>query len=160
MIQQREIPVRCHGVSVILLKHEAAIYKVLLLRRTGSTLAGEWCQVAGGIEPGETAWQTALSETREETGLVPDCLYSADICEQFYVPDQDAIFLAPVFVGYTSSDQNVILNPEHSEFIWTTFEDAMTKVPFAGQRTILDHVRREFVDRSPNPWLLIDTISG
>ncbi|WP_312882971.1 NUDIX domain-containing protein [Rhizobium etli] len=38
------------------------------MRRTGSTLSGEWCQIAGGIEHGETAWQAALREAKEETG--------------------------------------------------------------------------------------------
>ena len=65
----QEIPIRSFAVSVVVIRHAATGPEVLLLRRTRS-LAGEWCQIAGAIEPGETAWQAALRETREETGLV------------------------------------------------------------------------------------------
>jgi dATP pyrophosphohydrolase len=127
---------------------------VLLLRRTRS-LAGEWCQIAGAIEPGETAWQAALRETREETGLDLQRLYSADICEQFYEADRDAISLLPVFVGIAAPDAAVRLNAEHNEFRWIGFGEAAGMVPFAGQRHVLRHVEQEFVDREPSRWLLI-----
>ncbi|WP_026872789.1 NUDIX hydrolase [Inquilinus limosus] len=150
----QEIPIRSFAVSVVVVRHVASGAEVLLLRRTRS-LAGEWCQIAGAIEPGETAWQAALRETREETGLVPDRLYSADICEQFYEADRDAISLLPVFVGIAPPDAAVRLNPEHSEFRWVGFDEAAGMVPFAGQRHVLRHVEREFVEREPSPWLLI-----
>ena len=40
-----------------------------------------------------------LREIEEETGLIPDRFYSADILEQFYRPDQNCVILVPVFVG-------------------------------------------------------------
>lgn len=149
-----EIPIRSFAVSVVLLRKTKAVCEVLLLRRTG-TLRGQWCQVAGGIEANETAWQAALRETLEETSLVPDQLYSADICEQFYEADRDAISLLPVFVGFVSLDQNVTINDEHSEFIWVDFKTADKFVPFAGQRRVLEHIEREFVKRAPNSLLLV-----
>ncbi|MGK9167240.1 NUDIX domain-containing protein [Inquilinus limosus] len=150
----QEIPIRSFAVSVVVIRHGEAGAEVLLLRRTRS-LAGEWCQIAGAIEPGETAWQAALRETREETGLALQRLYSADICEQFYEADRDAISLLPVFVGFAPPDAAVRLNPEHSEFRWVGFDEAIEMVPFAGQRHVLRHVQREFIDREPSRWLLI-----
>ncbi|WP_313616503.1 NUDIX hydrolase, partial [Agrobacterium sp.] len=119
------------------------------------TLVGEWCQIAGGIEEDEKAWQTALREVKEETGLSCARLYSADICEQFYEADRDAITLAPVFVGYVDAEAQVVLNEEHSEFCWTSFSNAMDMVPFAGQRRVLRHVEAEFVHRQPVKLLLL-----
>ena len=151
-----EIPVRCSAVSVVLLREVACRHEVLLLRRTRS-LRGEWCQVAGAIEPDETAWQAALREVEEETGLVPRALYSADLCEQFYEADRDAISLLPVFVGLVAADAAVTLNPEHSEHRWLGVEDAVALVPFAGQRHLLRHVEAEFVARAPHPMLRVWT---
>jgi dATP pyrophosphohydrolase len=150
----QEIPIRSFAVSVVVIRASEAGYDVLLLRRNRS-LAGEWCQIAGGIEPGETAWKAALRETEEETGLALEKLYSADICEQFYEADRDSISLLPVFVGYAQPEAIVRLNPEHSEFRWVAFDKAAEMVPFAGQRHVLAHVRREFIERKPSHWLLI-----
>jgi len=151
----QDIPIRSFSVSVVVIRHTGTRHEVLLLKRS-RTLAGTWCQVAGFIEPGETAWQTARRETREETGLTLHKLYSADICEQFYEAHRNAITLVPVFVGYADSTAQVVLNAEHQDFRWSSFEDAIELVPFSGQRRVLNHVRQEFFYRTPNPWLLIE----
>ncbi|MCM2454834.1 NUDIX domain-containing protein [Rhizobium sp. CG4] len=153
-----EIPIRSFGVAVVVLREVGAETQVLLLRRN-HTLVGEWCQIAGGIEDGEKAWQTALREVKEETGLSCTRLYSADICEQFYEADRDAITLAPVFVGYVDAEAEVVLNEEHSEFCWTSFSRAVDMVPFAGQRHVLRHVEAEFVQRQPVNHLLLFEMS-
>ncbi len=150
----QEIPVRCHGVSVFILRCKNGNCRTLLLKRADS-YQGVWCQVAGKIEKGETAWQGALREVKEETGLVPDRLYSADICEQFYEIDKDAIWLAPVFVAYVSETAEVIINHEHSDFAWFTFQEAMEKFSFAGQRRVLKHIIEEFIEKPPVKWLEI-----
>lgn len=149
-----EIPIRSFGVAVVVLREVGAETQVLLMRRN-HTLVGEWCQIAGGIEDGEKAWQTALREVKEETGLSCTRLYSADICEQFYEADRDAITLAPVFVGYVDAEAQVVLNEEHGEFCWTSFSSAVDMVPFAGQRRVLRHVEAEFVHRQPVKLLLL-----
>ncbi|SUB00390.1 dihydroneopterin triphosphate pyrophosphatase [Pannonibacter phragmitetus] len=125
--------------------------------RRNHTLIGEWCQIAGSIEEGEKAWEAALREVREETGLACEKLYSADICEQFYEADRDAISILPVFVGLVDAGATVTLNHEHSEFRWVSFEAALTMVPFAGQRKVLRHIEAEFVQREPVRHLLIHT---
>lgn len=149
-----DIPIRCFAVSVILLRVLDGEAQVLLLRRN-HTLVGEWCQIAGGIEEGEKAWEAALREVKEETGLTCDRLYSADICEQFYEADRDAISMLPVFVGFVDHGANVVINDEHSEYCWVSFEAAVNMVPFAGQRHVLRHVEAEFAQREPVRHLLI-----
>ncbi|ACI57882.1 NUDIX hydrolase (plasmid) [Rhizobium leguminosarum bv. trifolii WSM2304] len=153
-----EIPIRCSAVSVVLLRKADIGHEVLLLRRN-HTLIGEWCQIAGGIEDGEKAWEAALREVREEAGLICNWLYSADICEQFYEADRDAIAMLPVFVGFVDSHATVVINHEHSEFRWVSFTAALEMVPFAGQRHVLKHVETEFVRREPVRHLLIDRAS-
>lgn len=153
-----DIPIRSFAVSVVLIREVGSGCEVLLLRRT-QTLVGEWCQIAGGIEDGEKAWEAALREVQEETGLTCDRLYSADICEQFYEADRDAISMLPVFVGFVEANAAVTINHEHSEFRWVSFEAAAAMVPFAGQRHVLRHVEAEFVQREPVRHLLIRAAS-
>ena len=93
------------GVSVVAIRKTTRDHEVLLLRRTRSN-AGEWCQIAGSIEPGETAWQAALREMTEETALVPRRLYSADLCEQFYEIGTDSIWLSPIFIAYVEAERH------------------------------------------------------
>ncbi|WP_284776105.1 NUDIX domain-containing protein [Agrobacterium sp. lyk4-40-TYG-31] len=150
------IPIHCSAVSVVIIRETSHGHHVLLLRRN-HTLVGEWCQIAGGIEDGETAWQTAMREVKEETRLVCQQLYSADICEQFYEADRNAISMLPVFVGFVDAGADVTINEEHSEFRWVSFTEALTMVPFAGQRKVLRHVEAEFVQRSPSNHLRIQT---
>lgn len=154
---KHEIPVKSFAISLFILKPRDDAFEVLLLRRAGRTLAGEWCQVAGGIENGETAWQAALREAKEETGLCLTDLYSADICEQFYEAGRDAIILTPVFVAFAPADCTVQLNDEHDDFRWLSLDEATTLLPFAGQRATLAHIKTEFVERKPNPQLRIPT---
>ena len=153
----QEVPIKCFAISVFLLHGTGSEIKVLMLKRTGMSLGGEWCQIAGRIEAGEAAWQAALREIREETGLVPDRFYSGDICEQFYEHDQECISLVPVFVGFMETEQEVRLNHEHTEYCWVTIDEAMELVPFSGQRKVLEHIRRNFVETEPTEWLRIRT---
>ncbi|MGF1552601.1 MAG: NUDIX pyrophosphatase [Paracoccaceae bacterium] len=149
-----EIPIRCRAVSAVVLRETVRGAEVLMMRRAGR-LAGTWCQVAGGIEEGETAWQAALREIGEETGLVPGALYSADWCERFYEPDADVVSLLPVFVAYVDPASDVRLNDEHDAHNWLSLAEAAGRVTFPGQRAMLAHVEAEFVRRAPEPRLRI-----
>lgn len=150
-----EIQMRAWIASLVAIRRLKERYEVLLMKRTQS-LAGEWCQIAGRIEDGETAWQTALRELAEETCLTPEALYSADTCEQFYEADRDAITIAPVFVAFIDAAAKVVLNHEHSEFRWVSFDEAVDMVAFGGQRRVLRWVEQEFIERKPSKHLLID----
>lgn len=155
----QEIPIRCHAVCLVAVRVANGNNEVLLLRRTRS-LRGEWCQIAGALEQGESAWQAAVRELAEETGLAPTTLHSADICEQFYEAHLDAISILPVFVATIDPTSSVRLNAEHSEYRWVSFNDAERMVPFAGQRKILRHVEAEFLLRVPSRHLEIHVASG
>ena len=143
------------GIAVVAIRKTTRGHEVLLLRRTRSN-AGEWCQISGSIEPRETAWQAALREMMEETGLLPSRLYSADLCEQFYEIGTDSIWVAPIFVAYVESDVAVRLNEEHSEYCWTSIGSAIDLLPFPGQKSMLMHIRHWFVEREPTRLLEID----
>ena len=150
-----EIPIRAEIVSLFAIRETDTGWQTLLMKRAQS-LVGAWCQVAGGLEEGETAWQGALRELREETGLTPIKLYSADICERFYEIDADAITIAPVFVALIDATDGVRLNEEHSDFRWLSFDAARDLVEYGGQRRCLTWIEEEFIKRAPSKHLQID----
>lgn len=152
-----EIPVRCFLVAAYLLRGTGTETRTLLMKRTGGSLDGIWCQVSGSIEEGETAWQAALREIREETGITPTRFYTTDLCEQFYEPDRDSLTVAPVFVGTVPDDVAVTLNEEHGDYAWCTLDESLEKLQFPGQRRIVTEIWREFVEREPTSWLEIET---
>ena len=47
MKNPQKVPIKCLAISAFLLRKEKDETEVLLLKRTGETLGGEWCQVAG-----------------------------------------------------------------------------------------------------------------
>lgn len=150
-----ELPIRCRGVAVVLLKEIEQEYRVLLLKRTTSVLRGEWCYIGGAIEKGEKAWEAAFREVEEETGVTKVDLYVSNKFDQFYSPMEEYIYIAPVFVGFVDSAQSITLNDEHSEFQWLTFHEAKEQASLPGNMEVLEFVERHFVQRKPLEWLRI-----
>ncbi|WP_084174496.1 NUDIX hydrolase [Paenibacillus xylanexedens] len=153
---KQAVPIRCKGVAVVLLKKSLDQYRVLMLKRAGRMLHNEWCYVGGGIEKGEKAWEAALREVHEETGITEVRLYSANQFEQYYSPMEDYIYTAPVFVGYVDESQPVRLNHEHTEYQWMTFDEAKENAALPGIDNILDFVEKHFARKAPSEWLRIN----
>lgn len=154
-----DIRIKSNAVIVYVLRKTAGEMEVLLLKRNkGNDPDHYWLHVAGRIEEGEKAWQTAQREFREETGLVPERFYSANYCEQFYSVFDNAIIMLPLFVAFVAHDAKVILNEEHSEFRWFTVADAIKAAPFANQRENLRIVNDNFILRPPAEFLRIKDV--
>ena len=151
------IPIVCSAVSVLVLRWRQSLAQILLLRRTRPP-AGVWCQVAGGIDANETAWQTALREVTEETVLRLAELWSGDFCEQFYEADKDRITMLPVFIGVVPPDAEVVLNAEHDGYKWLGYEEADHLLAFPGQRKMLAAVKAGFINRQPHALLRISIV--
>ena len=151
-----DIAVRSSQIAAYIMRGEGPHCRTLLLRRIAAPLEGTWSHVAGTIGAGETAWRAALRKIREDTGMVPESLYSGDLCEQYYEPDQDCMFLVPVFVGFARDEARVEPGTEYGEFAWCSREEASKRLSFPAQRRILDWIWDEFVDRQPSSWLRIE----
>jgi dATP pyrophosphohydrolase len=139
-------------------RHTARGAEVLLLKRSKNDALDEfWLHCAGRIEPGEKAWQAAIRELHEETGLRTDKFYSANFCEQFYSAGMDAICMLPLFVAIVDESAEVKLNNEHSAHKWVGFTEARSMVPFHNQRQCLDVIEEYFVNRKPSEFSRIKT---
>jgi dihydroneopterin triphosphate diphosphatase len=151
-----EIPIRCQGIAVILLKIVKGEYRVLLMKRATPILKDVWCYIGGGIEEGEKAWESALREIQEETGITKVSLYISNKFDQFYSSRENYIYVAPVFVGYVDEEEDVVLNPEHIDYKWMIFEEAKERAILPGNDEVLDHIERHFVKRNPLEWLRVE----
>lgn len=144
------IPLCAEAVScVILRKNESGAVEQLLVKRCPQD-GDFWSHVGGGVNAEETAVEAIVREIKEETGLVPRQLYNGEFIEQFYQVDKNRILVMPVFVAFVDPEQTVVLNDEHTDFLWCAYEVALTKVPFHGQRTLYEHVWKLFAGDGPN----------
>ena len=108
--------------------------KLLILKRNEKKLYEHlWQGVAGKIEKDEEAWQTAIRELKEETGLDPVKMFVADHVSQFYEKHGDRVNLVPVF-GIEVDSKNVILSDEHIEYKWVDFKEAFNTLVWNGQK--------------------------
>lgn len=114
-------------------------------------LGGAWGMVQGHIEAGERAWETAHRELLEETGVRPIGFWQASYVNRFYLAQTDQIILSPVFCAELPPDAAVVLDDEHTDFQWVSFDDAMATYAWPGQRKSLQICREQFVDGNARP---------
>jgi len=108
--------------------------KFLLLKRAKTKIYEHlWQGVAGKIEEGETAVETAIRELMEETGFKPFRMFIADHISKFYEAKWDRINLVPVF-GIEVKKSEVSISKEHCDFKWVDFELASKTLVWQGQK--------------------------
>jgi dihydroneopterin triphosphate diphosphatase len=127
----------------ILLKYiECYVYKkskngikYLLLKRSlkKEPYPGIWQIVTGKMEIGEEAYNAALREVKEETGLMQIKCFVAPKINQFYTPHNDKIYLIPVFVVKVNNER-VVLSEEHTKYKWLNFKNAYKKIHWYSQK--------------------------
>ena len=154
---REEVPIKSFSIAAYICRIENGNARFLIIKRQTPYLPNSWQMVSGKIEKGEKAWEAALREIREETGLIPDRLYSANDVELFYEVNQNCINLVPVFVGFIDSDQPVRLSPEHSEYKWVSPEESGAFLSFDHQIETMYMIEAKFVERRPLEFLKIKT---
>ena len=119
---------------------------LLLKRAANEKYPGVWQMVTGSIES-ETAYQTALREIKEESGLTPKKLWVVPNINSFYSPEKDVIVLIPVFSVLVNRNQNVIISEEHSEHKWVKKEEAIKLLAWPGQRKSVEIIYEYFTNQ-------------
>jgi len=109
--------------------------ELLLLRRAeGTSYAGSWRMVGGGIDAGEAAWETARRELREETGCTPDRFWALPSVNTFYEWKSDRISLTPAFAAEISGP--ITLNAEHDTYAWLSPSEACERIHWPEQQRL------------------------
>jgi len=132
---------------VIRLKNN--ILEFLLLKRSPSeSYPNLWQMVTGSIQEGETAYQTAIREIREETSLIPEKLWIIPNINAYYSPKDDPIYHIPVFAALVNENHEVNISSEHSEFIWAPYEKSHKLLAWEGQRKSQYIIKEYFAGNS------------
>jgi dATP pyrophosphohydrolase len=133
--------VKASLISAYLLRESAAGMEVLLLQRgPGHRFPGDWQGVHGHIEAGEAAWQAALRETAEETGIEPAAWFRLIRVSSFYEPATDAVYLVPAFMALAPPGAVVRLSAEHQDAAWRPLPEARDRFRWATQRDDIDAI--------------------
>ncbi len=119
----------------------------LLLKRSDKQYyPGLWQMVTGKIKEGEKAFETALREIKEETGLSPQQLWVAPAVNSFYESKDDYICFLPVFAAKIDNTKRIKLSSEHSEFKWVDKICAKKLLAWPGQRDAIDIIEDYFLN--------------
>ena len=125
--------------SYVYRKQGSDIYFLVLKRAETKIYEHLWQSVAGKIEKGEKAWETAVREVKEETGSDVSRLFVADHISQFYEAHKDRINIVPVF-GAEILEEKITISSEHSDYKWLKFNKAVKFLSWNGQKKGLKSV--------------------
>jgi dATP pyrophosphohydrolase len=119
----------------------AGVNKYLLLKRSHDKhpYPGIWQIVTGRIEENEAAYDTALREVKEETGLKIKKLYVLPKAGSFYTAHTDSLHLIPLFLAY-SDGCAVMISSEHTEYEWLSYKEARERIHWYNQKENLDMI--------------------
>jgi dATP pyrophosphohydrolase len=145
-----DLPLRARGVIAFVVAGTGDAARVLLLKRKTAPV-GAWCPVSGRIEDGEKAWETALREIGEETGLKVGTLYTTGVTDSFYDSHANTIELMPIFLFMIAREEKITLDAAQDTYAWLDVDTALAQLTFAGHKTALETIRRDFIQRAPDP---------
>lgn len=121
------------GAIIFLKKAEGN--KFLLLKYP----AGHWDFVKGKIEFGENPTQTALRETKEETGIT-DLEFIRGFEEKIeynFQFDGKLIHKQVLFFLAKTKTENITVSHEHLDFTWLNFSEALKKITYQNAKNVL-----------------------
>lgn len=123
------------SAGVVIFRRENSKILFLLLNYP----SGHWDFVKGKMEESETTHQTAIRETREETGIT-DIVFLDDFEEWIKYNFQyhgELVNKKVVFFLAETKTEQVIISHEHLDYIWADYETAMEKTTFDNAKSIL-----------------------
>ena len=111
-----------------------------------------WDFVKGKMEKNETPHETAIRETKEETGISDVEFidgFEEEIEYYFYADNQEIHKKVIFFIGKTDTTE-ITLSHEHLDFIWLEFDNALNKITYENAKNLLKKSKMFLDERITN----------
>ena len=123
------------SAGIVLFRNDSDKNEFLLLNYP----QGHWDFVKGKIEQNETLHETALRETKEETGITN--IEFVDGFEESVEYDfrfkKEDIHKKVIFFLAKTNEKNIKLSHEHNDYLWLEYNDALKKTTFENAKNVL-----------------------
>ena len=123
------------SAGIVLFRNDSDKNEFLLLNYP----QGHWDFVKGKIEQNETSHETALRETKEETGITN--IEFVDGFEESVEYDfrfkKENIHKKVIFFLAKTDEKNIKLSHEHNDYLWLEYSDALKKTTFENAKNVL-----------------------
>jgi len=123
------------SAGIVLFRNDSDKNEFLLLNYP----QGHWDFVKGKIEQNETSYETALRETKEETGITN--IEFVDGFEESVEYDfrfkKENIHKKVIFFLAKTNEKNIKLSHEHNDYLWLEYNDALKKTTFENAKNVL-----------------------
>ena len=123
------------SAGIVLFRSDSSKNEFLLLNYP----QGHWDFIKGKVEPGETPYETASRETKEETGISDIEFidgFEESVEYNFRCKNED-IHKTVVFFLAKTNEKKITLSHEHSNFVWLEYDDALKKTTFRNAKNVL-----------------------
>lgn len=113
------------------------VHHLILKRSAAVVYSQQWRMVGGKVKEGEKAYETALRELKEETGLAPSQFWTLPSVNSFYEHKSDTIYHIPAFGARLGGRTKPKLNHEHSEWQWIKENEIDRFIVWPEQRRLM-----------------------
>ena len=123
------------SAGIVLFRREDSKNLFLLLHYP----SGHWDFVKGKMEKGESTHETAIRETKEETGIT-DVNFIDDFeewIEYNFQYQKELVHKKVVFFLAETTTKEVNISHEHLDYTWMDYNTAMEKTTFDNAKTVL-----------------------
>jgi bis(5'-nucleosidyl)-tetraphosphatase len=106
--------------------------------------SGHWDFVKGKMEKNETYHETAIRETKEETGIT-DIIFVENFeewIEYNFKYRGELVQKKVVFFLAETKTKEIKISHEHSEYIWMDYNTSMEKTTFDNAKTVLTKAQK------------------
>ena len=123
------------SAGIVLIRNASNKNEFLLLNYP----QGHWDFIKGKVEPGETPYETASRETKEETGISDIEFidgFEESVEYDFRFKNED-IHKKVIFFLAKTNEKKISLSHEHNDFVWLEYDDALKKTTFRNAKNVL-----------------------